>query len=132
MLLRGRKSFLAKILLAASICACTLAEGQTSPVALKVDTKKDYQIEQINKLVEQVWNDFDLKPSNDASDGEWCRRVFLDIIGRIPSVDELNKFLGNRSDDRKQKLVDMLLYDDLYTEEFARNWTTIWTNLLIG
>ena len=24
------------------------------------------------------------------------------------------------------------MYDDQYTEEFARNWTTVWTNLLIG
>ncbi|MEM7456142.1 MAG: DUF1553 domain-containing protein, partial [Planctomycetota bacterium] len=35
-------------------------------------------------------------------------------------------------DDKKQKLVEKLLYDDNYTEEFARNWTTLWTNILIG
>ena len=29
-------------------------------------------------------------------------------------------------------LVDKLLDSDKYVEEYARNWTTIWTNLLIG
>ena len=91
-----------------------------------------WRIERINELVEAVWLDYDLKPSQEATDGEWCRRVFLDLIGRIPSVEELDAFLQDRSERKRGKLVDRLLNDDEYTLEFARNWTTIWTNLLIG
>ncbi len=29
-------------------------------------------------------------------------------------------------------MIDKLLYDDKYTEEYAGHWATIWTNLLIG
>ena len=90
------------------------------------------QVDRINEMVEQVWKDYELKPSQAATDGEWCRRVHLDLIGRIPTVDEYREFVGDDSKDKKQKLVEKLLYDDNYTEEFARNWTTIWTNLLIG
>ena len=90
------------------------------------------QVDRINQMVEQVWTDYELRPSKPATDGEWCRRLFLDVIGRIPSVSELNTFLASREPDKRQKLVEMLLYDDEYTEEFARNWTTVWTNLLIG
>ena len=57
---------------------------------------------------------------------------FLDVLGRVPSVQELREFLGSKEEDKKAKLVDKLLYDDTYTEEYARNWTTIWTNVLIG
>jgi hypothetical protein len=117
--------------------------GQTTPPTQTVSAKKssaaeetptgpNYQIEQINKMIEQVWTDYELRPSREATEGEWCRRVYLDLIGRIPSVDELNEFLDDQSEDKKKNLVDKLLYDDAYTEEFARNWTTIWTNLLIG
>ncbi len=106
--------------------------AQSEPRTSSFETGADYQISQINRLVEQVWTDYDLRPSKPASDGEWCRRVFLDLIGRIPSVSELNRYLADRSDDKQRRLVEMLLYDDGYTEEFARNWTTIWTNLLIG
>jgi hypothetical protein len=67
-----------------------------------------------------------------ATEGEWCRRVFLDIIGRIPSVEELEAFLADRSPDKKSKLITRLLDDDDYIEEYARNWTTLWTNILIG
>lgn len=92
----------------------------------------DYQIQQINQLIAQVWEDYEIKPSKEATDGEWCRRVYLDLIGRIPSVNELNDFLNDRDSNKKRKLVYKLLYDDHYTEEFTRNWTTVWTNLLIG
>jgi hypothetical protein len=105
--------------------------SQTVPVSTH-GPDLDSQVEQIDKLIKQVWDDYELKPSRAASDGEWCRRLYLDVIGRIPSVDELNEFVSSPESNKKQILVDKLLYDDAYTEEFARNWTTIWTNLLIG
>lgn len=111
--------------------------AQTTPVSFNSDPGKgpaslDYQIQQINASIQQVWNDYEIKPSPLASEGEWCRRLFLDLLGRIPSVSELNQFLTDRDKNKKQKLVMQLLYDDQYTEEFARHWTTVWTNLLIG
>ncbi|MEL7497109.1 MAG: DUF1549 domain-containing protein [Planctomycetota bacterium] len=108
------------------------AQLQTVSTTKSSISSDDSTVEQINLLVEQVWQDYELKPSRMATDGEWCRRVFLDIIGRVPSVEEATAFIESREDDKKKKLVDSLLYDDKYTEEFARNWTTVWTNLLIG
>ncbi len=134
---------LVAIVLGLPIVGSTGLMGQT-PTEIKVAsttstsdaeapaTGLNYQVEQINKMIEQVWTDYELRPSKDATEGEWCRRVFLDLIGRIPSVNELNDFLADRSEEKKKNLVDKLLYDDAYTEEFARNWTTTWTNLLIG
>lgn len=90
------------------------------------------QVKFINEQIRQVWTDNQLTPSPPATDGEWCRRVYLDILGRIPSVQELRDFLASRETDKKLKLVSKLLYDESYTEDYARNWTTIWTNILIG
>ena len=112
-----------------------IGKAQEHPVSARVEagsSSDDSTIAQINALVEQVWKDYELEPSAEATDGEWCRRVYLDIIGRVPSVDEATEFIESRDDDKKKKLVEALLYDDKYTEEYARNWTTIWTNLLIG
>src|SRR5687767_11173414 len=50
------------------------------------------QVRAINEQISKVWKDNNLTPSAPATDGEWCRRVFLDIIGRIPSVDEIEAF----------------------------------------
>ena len=111
---------------------CHAQNSQISVVSAPVDTVIDAQVTQIDALVKKVWDDYELKPSRDATDSEWCRRVHLDLIGRIPTVKETKDFLAARGDDKRKKLVDKLLYDDQYTEEFARNWTTVWTNLLIG
>jgi len=85
----------------------------------------------INEAMRKSWIDHHLTPSGIASDGEWCRRIYLDVIGRIPTVDELNRFLGDRGSSRRVNLVDRLLGRE-YVEEYARNWSGIWTNLLIG
>lgn len=85
----------------------------------------------INEAMRKSWVDHHLIPSGLATDGEWCRRIYLDVIGRIPTVDELNRFLGDRGSSRRVNLVDRLLGRE-YVEEYARNWSGIWTNLLIG
>lgn len=98
-------------------------------------TEPENQIEQIREInlqIKQMWDEHELKPSPEATDGEWCRRVYLDVIGRIPTFRELDAFLKDRSRNKHSLLVEKLLYDDQYTEEYARNWTTLWTNILIG
>ncbi|MCH8922876.1 MAG: DUF1549 domain-containing protein [Planctomycetes bacterium] len=89
------------------------------------------QVNLINLHIRAAWQENKITPSPRATDGEWCRRVFLDIIGRVPSVDELKKFLDSDSDDRKGQLVTRLL-SNAYQDQYARNWSTLWTNILIG
>ena len=86
----------------------------------------------IDAEIRKAWADAGLTPSLHATDSEWCRRVYLDLFGRVPTVAELKQFLGGATDTKKAKLLDKLLDSDDYTAEYARNWTTIWTNLLIG
>src|SRR3954464_3514021 len=51
------------------------------------------QVRRINEEISRVWDDNKLRPSPPATDGEWCRRVYLDVLGRVPSVQELREFL---------------------------------------
>lgn len=90
------------------------------------------QVVAINDQIEQVWKGFGIRPSAEADDAVWCRRVFLDVIGRIPTSEELADFAAERGQDKRANLIDQLLHDDRYTEEYAGHWATIWTNLLIG
>ena len=90
------------------------------------------QVTVINDGIEEGWNDNEIRPAAEVDDSTWCRRVYLDIIGRIPSTTELAAFLKERGAGKRAKLVDTLLHDDKYTEEYARHWSTIWTNILIG
>ncbi len=112
------------------------AEAQSrSRAARQSAGPQDYGIPQVRKINEEIraqWAEWQLTPSPPATEGEWCRRVYLDVLGRVPTVQELNEFLSDSAPDKKAKLVDKLLYDEKYTEEYARNWTTLWTNILIG
>jgi hypothetical protein len=110
--------------------AATPVEGGEQFDAFTNPTSSD-PIALINGHIRQAWKDQDLSPSPAATDGEWCRRVYLDLIGRVPTVAELRKFNSDRKKDKKARLVDRLLGSD-YQDEYVRHWTTVWTNLLIG
>ncbi len=119
------------------LSAATTGSDYSSDVGSAVDgdftaPTTPERVERIDQLISRNWAEFSITPSRPATDGEWCRRVYLDVLGRIPTVEELTAFTGSKDKDKKQQLVETLLYDDKYTETFARNWTTIWTNLLIG
>lgn len=111
---------------APALAAENAAAGETAPY---VDDAT--MVQRIDALVRQGWEANSLQPSRRATDGEWCRRVYLDLVGRIPKVDELDAFLGSKSRDKRTALVDRLLGDE-YADEYARNWKTLWTNILIG
>jgi len=89
------------------------------------------QVKFINEQISAGWTDAGLKPSEAATDGEWCRRVYLDIIGRVPSIAELQAFVVDSSPTKRPDLVGRLLGDD-FVDDYARNWTDIWTTVLIG
>jgi len=45
-----------------------------------------------------------------ATDLEFHRRVFLDLVGRIPTAAEVLAFEGDKATDKRAKLVRRLLY----------------------
>lgn len=86
----------------------------------------------IDAALRKRWADLGLKPSPPATEGEWVRRLFLDLLGRIPTVDEVKSFLDDRAPQKRSRLVAKLTESEAYQAEFVRHWATLWTNLLIG
>ncbi|HEY1068444.1 MAG TPA: DUF1549 domain-containing protein, partial [Pirellulales bacterium] len=118
---------------AAALCATTLTVGDARAQTENAGGSSDDKvIEFINQQIKQGWEDNEVKPAPLATDGEWIRRLFLDTIGRIPTLQEVEAFTSDKSPDKRAKIVDRLLNSEEYEMEFARNWTTFWTNLLIG
>ena len=85
-------------------------------------------VAKINGFVKQGWSDSSVTPSERADDGEYARRVSLDIVGHIPAYQRLVQFLNDSSPDKRARLVDELLDDPDYAEQFS----TIWGNLLVA
>lgn len=92
----------------------------------------DEIIEFVNASLAQVWKENKVKPAEPATDAEWCRRLYLRVVGRIPTVEEAREFLDSKAKDKREKLVNKLLDSQEYKEQYARHWSTIWSNLLIG
>ena len=79
-------------------------------------------------MIEEAWKKAGVKPAKPAADDEFLRRAYLDLLGRIPNVQEARAFLQTRERDKRDKLVTYLLDHP----DFAKNFATQWSVLLIG
>jgi mono/diheme cytochrome c family protein len=62
-----------------------------------------------------------------CNDTTFLRRVYLDVTGVIPTVAEAEKFLNDKSPDKRAKLVDELLSRK---EDYAAHWVPFWEEAL--
>lgn len=67
-----------------------------------------------------------LSPRPQAEKQVLLRRIYLDLIGLPPTVDELQSFLDDESPNAYNQVVDRLLEDDRYGQRWARHWMDIW------
>jgi hypothetical protein len=67
-----------------------------------------------------------LEPSSLSGDAEFCRRVYLDTIGTLPTPQEVRAFLADTAKDKRAKLIDALLE----RPEFADAWALFLGDLL--
>lgn len=63
-----------------------------------------------------------IPPSENASDNEFLRRVYLDVTGRIPMPDEVFDFVGDQRPDRRSRLIDKLLDSEAHHDFLAMKW----------
>lgn len=82
----------------------------------------------LDPLLKAAWQEAGLKPAAPAKDEEFLRRVYLDVVGRIPTVAEARDFLAAKGADKRARLVDHLLEH----VDYPKNFATEWTNLLLG
>ncbi|MEO1995568.1 MAG: DUF1549 and DUF1553 domain-containing protein [Planctomycetaceae bacterium] len=75
-----------------------------------------------------AWNKLELlriQPSSLTDDSAFMRRVFLDTIGTLPTVDEARAFLDDAHPRKRQALIDHLLERDEYADYWAMRWSDI-------
>src|SRR5947207_10218212 len=73
------------------------------------------QTQKINELIAKGWESAGIKrPAAKATDHEFIRRVFIDLLGRIPTPEEVVDFEMDRSPEKRAKLVQRLLYETEY------------------
>ncbi|MDZ4849917.1 MAG: DUF1549 domain-containing protein [Pirellulaceae bacterium] len=83
---------------------------------------KNYIDELVNAKLQQL----QYLPAETCSDDEFLRRVSLDLLGILPTVDKSEAFLADSSPTKREQLVDSLLQ----REEYAKFWALKWGDLL--
>src|SRR5271155_2167890 len=78
--------------------------------------------ERIDQLVSERWVKDGIRPARPSDDAEFLRRVYLDLTGRIPPVNEVRRFLADTAADKRSALVERLLKGPGYATHFATEW----------
>ena len=104
----------------AAISVFSLALVSNSVHADEVDDADLSVGEFIDAKIKQSYEDNEIQPSPVATDEEWVRRVYLDIVGRIPTLDEVKKFTNDESPRKRAALVDELLESQDFVRKLSR------------
>ena len=81
----------------------------------------------IDDLALAKWKALHLAPSGPVTDSGFLRRAFLDAAGILPTAEEVELFLADKSPDKRAKIIDQLLERD----EFVDYWAYKWSDLLL-
>jgi hypothetical protein len=66
-----------------------------------------------------------IAPSPATSDATYVRRAYLDAAGILPTAEEVENFLVDKSPDKRAKLIDSLLERDEYVDYWAYKWSDL-------
>ena len=110
------------------VLAVAVADGvrAASPASPFESDRELVAQSRLDELVLGRLKQLGIAPARVCSDGVFLRRVYLDLIGILPTADEARQFLSDPDPGKRRKLVNRLLE----REEFADYWAMRWCDLL--
>jgi len=82
----------------------------------------DWPRNEIDYFILARIEDADLEPSPEASRNTLIRRLSLDLLGKLPTPDQVTQFCEDTRPDAYQRLVDRLLQSPHFGERWGRHW----------
>jgi hypothetical protein len=83
--------------------------------------------ERVDSELAALWQARGIRPVGPATDGEFMRRVYLDLTGRIPSVNEVYEYLNDPAPNKREQLVERLLA----SRDHATHVAAVWRGILL-
>jgi hypothetical protein len=115
------------LLVLASVLTMTLANpGPREPILPFESSIAPIPQTKIDRLVFKKLKQKGVTPAPLCSDAVFVRRVYLDVIGTLPTAQEAKSFLADQNPKKRTVLIDRLLE----RKEFADYWATKWCDLL--
>jgi hypothetical protein len=82
--------------------------------------------EVIDGFLERGWKARKVRPAARADDATWLRRIHLDLVGRIPTAEEIARFEHLPSKTRRQTVVDELLAHPEHPRHLREMFDVLW------
>jgi len=79
----------------------------------------------IDELVNAKLAKEKITPNKPASDEVFVRRVYLDVVGRIPNLQETTEFLKSSAPEKRSQLIDKLIASEGYVQNAFNYWADI-------
>ncbi|MCB1226059.1 MAG: DUF1549 domain-containing protein, partial [Verrucomicrobiales bacterium] len=95
----------------------------SAPLHAAVDIQGEAK--KIDAILQADWEKHDLSRNPDSDDSTFLRRIYLDIIGRIPTTRETRDFLGSNAKDKRSQLIQKLLKSDAHSQHAYNYWADV-------
>lgn len=98
------------------------------PLPTQPDAKLYASLPRLNFIDGLVWDKLQrlgITPAGASSDMTLHRRLYLDIIGKLPTPDETRTWLSDNNPDKRARLIDDLLNRPEYADYWANKWADL-------
>jgi hypothetical protein len=75
--------------------------------------------------IQKAWQREKFAPAGRSSDSVFLRRVYLDLVGVVPTYDETTAFVKDGDPQKRTKLIDKLLADPRFAAQQAHVWDLV-------
>jgi hypothetical protein len=81
--------------------------------------------ERLDTLIEAGLQEQGIPPNGPIDDQAFLRRIYLDIAGRIPTIEEAEAFHADSDKKKRARLINDLLNSDGYVSHFYNYWADV-------
>ena len=92
------------------------------PKGLQYEQQPFEPVNYIDELVADKLNKLRIHPSGNCTDEEFLRRVNIDLVGQLPTVEEYEAFMASSDPDKRTAKIDELLGRKEFTELWVSKW----------
>ncbi len=119
------RTFVLSLFLAGGIAhaesVVTTATGALSASQLEKLTPE----QRIDYLIEAKLKEQKIQPNAEIDDATFVRRAYLDLSGRIPTIEEAENFHADTYDNKREKLIESLLQGEGYVSHNYNFWADV-------
>lgn len=98
----------------ANVLAPVAEKPKSFPMEVLADSVDRRIVDKLRRL--------NIVPADLCNDNDFIRRASLDVLGRLPTPDEVRTFTAEKSADKRPKLIDSMLADPMHAGVWAQKF----------